>query len=176
MRFFPPASTNTHAKFEQLYQKYRTSMYTVAYQILRQSEDAEDAVHMAFESVAKHIDQIGHIDSPKTKAFLLIIVERKALDIQRHRKKITYIEYDESQHGIEISIPEEDYLAYALAALPARYREVLLLRFDQGYHTKEIGEFLGMKETAVQKLIQRARAVLKKQLDKEDALNEKSAF
>ena len=174
MRFFPPSVSDASSKFEQLYQKYRSIMYGVAYRILHQPEDAEDAVHMAFESAAKHINEIGHPDSPKTKSFLLIITERKALDIQKHRSKITCIEYDEATHGMEISIQEGDRLAYALAALPAQYREILLLRFDQGYGTREIGEFLGMKETAVQKRIQRARTALKKQLDREDAKNAKS--
>ena len=35
-------------KFEQIYQQYKELMYYVAEQILRNPQDAEDAVHNAF--------------------------------------------------------------------------------------------------------------------------------
>lgn len=56
-------------------------------------------------------------------------------------------------------------MADALAKLPARYREVLLLRFDNGYSTKEIAKMMDMTEGSMQKLIWRAKDALRKQLD-----------
>ena len=35
-------------KFEQLYLTYRQDMYKIAYSILKNNADAEDAVHQAF--------------------------------------------------------------------------------------------------------------------------------
>ena len=35
-------------QFEQLYIKYKQDMYAVAYGILKNKEDAEDAVHQSF--------------------------------------------------------------------------------------------------------------------------------
>ena len=39
-------------KFEQIYLKYRRYMFQVASEILQNNQDAEDAVHNAFLSVA----------------------------------------------------------------------------------------------------------------------------
>ena len=39
------------AAFEQLYLTYRSLMYRIAYGILRNQQDAEDAVHQAFLSM-----------------------------------------------------------------------------------------------------------------------------
>lgn len=46
-------------KFEIVYQQYKSLMYYVAYRILREERDAEDAVHNAFVRIAEHIDKIS---------------------------------------------------------------------------------------------------------------------
>lgn len=52
----------------------------------------------------------------------------------------------------------------ALDRLPARDREVLLLRFWEGYTTEEIAGMLHMKKDAVQKAIWRAKKKLSEKL------------
>ena len=47
------------AKFEQLYLHYQAFMYQVAFQILQNKQDAEDAVHNAFLSIAKNMEKVG---------------------------------------------------------------------------------------------------------------------
>ena len=69
--------------FEQIYYKYKGLMFHVAYGVLGQREDAEDAVQMAFEAIAKNIEKISSVDCPKTRSYIVIITERKAIDIQR---------------------------------------------------------------------------------------------
>ena len=51
-------------------------------------------------------------------------------------------------------------LAAAIAALPARYRQVLLLRYDDGFSCREIAGLLSMTEPNVRKTIQRAKEKL----------------
>ena len=58
--------TLDRVKFEQLYQEYKAFMHGIAYQILRNQQDAEDAVHNAFLSIAKNIEKIGSPTSPKS--------------------------------------------------------------------------------------------------------------
>ena len=70
-------------KFEIVYQQYKSLMYYVAYRILREERDAEDAVQEAFLAIAKNFSKIFAVDSPKTKAFVVIVTESKAIDIAR---------------------------------------------------------------------------------------------
>ena len=44
--------------FEQIYLEYRGLMYHVAYEILHNEQDAEDAVHQAFIKIAENIKKI----------------------------------------------------------------------------------------------------------------------
>ena len=52
-----------------------------------------------------------------------------------------------------------------MAALPAAYREALLLRYQQGYTVREMAPMLGKKQGTVQKLLTRAKAALRRELD-----------
>lgn len=46
-------SEDDREKFEIIYHEYRKRMVSVAYSILHNSEDAEDAVHETFIRIAK---------------------------------------------------------------------------------------------------------------------------
>ena len=156
------------SKFEQIYEKYLGLMYHVALKILENHEDAEDAVHQAFVSIAENIKTIHPADCPETKSYIVITIESKSIDIIRHRKRVTHvIEFDETMWGIEI--PDEDRfdMAALVGRLPARYREVLLLRFDNGYTTKEIAKIWHLSPSNAEKLIWRAKTALQKLIDED---------
>lgn len=156
------------SKFEQIYDRYLGFMYHVAIKMLENHEDAEDAVYQAFVSIAENIKTIHPADCPETKSYIVITIERKAIDIIRYRKRVTnVIEFDETMWGIEI--PDEDMfdMAAHIGRLPARYREVLLLRFDHGYTTREIAKILNLSPANAEKLIWRAKTALQKLIDKD---------
>lgn len=159
-------------KFERLYHKYRDLMYNIAYNFLKNEHDAEDAVHHAFVSIIENLEKLSSVECPKTKAFCVIVVERKALNMIRERKKYAG-SYDLELDGIEIFIPEETGLPSAMARLSDRYREALLLRFHLGYTTKEISHILGISHSATLKLIWRAKHELSALLKGEESHHEK---
>lgn len=163
--------------FTRLYDTYRGLMFYVARQILKNDEDAEDAVHEAFCAIAKNFSKISEINCPKTRSYVVIIVERKAIDILRKRSRLSQVAFEETTYGLPLPPPGDHGLADAMAALPAQYREVLLLRYEHGYAVREIAPMLGVKQDAVQKLLWRAKAALRKKLDEEDeAYGERRVF
>lgn len=160
-------SDEDKSKFEQIYLKYRNLMFYVARKILNNQQDAEDAVHQAFVSIIENLEKISDVDCPKTRSYIVIIVERKAIDLMRKNEKVVSMESIDEATGIKISLPDDDGISNAFANLPARYREVLLLHYDNGYSTKEIAKMFGMKRSTVQKLLWRAKNALQEILDKE---------
>ena len=156
-------------KFERLYETYRGLMLYVANQILHNKDDAEDAVHQAFVSIIENLEKINEIDSPKTRSFCVIICERKAIDIYRAKRRILDADFNEAIAGIEIP-PPDDTLAAAIAALPAKHREILLLRYDNGYTTREIAKMLGISLYAAQKRLWQSKTELKQALEAEGVL------
>ena len=75
------------SKFVQLYEAYQGLMFHTAFRLLRQPEDAEDAVHEAFLYLAKNISKISEPVSQKTKAYVVLIVESRAIDQLRRRQR-----------------------------------------------------------------------------------------
>ena len=69
------------SKFEQLYLEYKGLMFHVAYEILHNEQDAEDAVHQAFVKIAENIKKIDDPICPKTHSYVVTIVENKAIDL-----------------------------------------------------------------------------------------------
>ena len=57
-------------------------------------------------------------------------------------------------------VPERLLFAKAMAQLPAKYRQLLLLKYDCGYSEHEIAQMLSMSRENVKKTIQRAKTKL----------------
>ena len=147
-------SDEDKSKFEQLYIMYKGLMFHVAMKILKNEFDAEDAVHQAFLSLIENLKKISDVKCPK----------RKAIDIIRSRSKLVDMEFWESTYGIEIPLPGDHGLADAMARLPAAYRDILLLRYYNGYSVREISSMLHIKKDTAQKQLWRAKAALQKHL------------
>lgn len=84
------------SKFEQLYEQYKQLMFYTAFQILKRPQDAEDAVHHAFLSIAENISKISDPDCPKTRAYIVTIVERKGTVI-----------YDETEADVSSKVEND---------------------------------------------------------------------
>lgn len=155
------------SRFAQLYERYRRLMFHVARQILPCDEDAEDAVHEAFVAIIRHFEGVSDVSDPKTRAFVVLIAERKAIDLLRRNARRDALPLEEERLGITIPPPGDGGLADALAQLKPRARELLLLRYYVGYSTREAAQLLGMTPAAAQKELTRAKTALRAILEKE---------
>ena len=147
-------------KMEYLYNKYGTIMFRAAKKILNNDHDAEDAVHQAFVKVAENMKKIQDPDCPKTRALLVTIVENKAIDQYRKKQWVHKVEFIEESVGLSTEYYGEDALAGCILKLPARYREIISLKYHQGYSTKEAAKIMGISESNASKLDQRAKKKL----------------
>ena len=158
------------SKFEVLYRQYRDLMFYVANRILHNDRDAEDAVHNAFVSIAENISKIEDPNCPKTKGYIVTIVERKAIDLYRRKQRRNVISIDEANMGLQVEHLGGVVIGRCFSQLPDRYRHVLMLKFRYGYDNREIAKLMGISETNAAKLIQRAKQRLEKLCEEEGIL------
>ena len=92
-------------KFEQIYTLYRGLMFYIARRILPGEADAEDAVHQAFVSIIENLKKNSEVRCPKTRSYVVIITERKAIDILRSRSRLSPEAFEESTRGVELPLP-----------------------------------------------------------------------
>ncbi len=144
-------------KFVKVYEAYVKLMFYVANEVLHNSHDAEDAVQQAFISIAKNIKKISEVECPKTRSYIVTIVENKAIDLLRAKARRGEIELNEDTNGLPIEYTGDNSLAACILKLPVRYREVILLKYEQGYSTREIAKILNLTESNAGKLLQRAK-------------------
>ena len=100
-------SSEEKRKFERLYLAHKQTMYYVALGILKDVQEAEDAVHQAFLRVMDRLDKIDEQDCHKTRAYLVVITESTAIDIYRKRKRARTVSFDELEIYISSDIESE---------------------------------------------------------------------
>ena len=155
------------SKFEIIYLENRDLLFRIANNILHNPQDAEDAVHYAFLKLAENMHKLGDADSPKTKGYIIAIVENKAIDMYRRKQAHPQLEYMDEVVGIEVQYNGENALAGCILKLPPRQRNVVILKYNYGYTIKEIARILDTTYQNVQKIDQRAKENLKELCRKE---------
>ncbi len=152
------------SKFEVIYHEYFPLMFHIAYQILHHQQDAEDAVHQAFVSIAENITKIDQPLSPQTKRYVAIIAENKAIDVHRksQRHPITSLEDVSPGIGIPVEYDGDDELVKCILELNPLQRQVIWLKYHYGYSLREISSMLKISLPWAIQLDQRAKKKLKK--------------
>ena len=163
------------SKFEIIYTEYRALMFWVADRVLDDTRDAEDVVQQSFIKLIGILDKITEPKCPQTRALVVTITERTAIDLRRAKRRHGVVSLDDETVLVPArsaldSLPERSAVAEAIALLPTRSRELLLLKYDGGWSNREIAEMLNMSEENVKKSLQRAKAKLAEALEKTGAL------
>ena len=161
-------------KVEEIFHTYGNLMFHVANKILNNDHDAEDAVQQAMFAIFRNLEKISQIKCPRTRSFIVTIVERKAIDLYRAKQRNAVMPFEEefinvpAAAVVDIAAARTD-LAKAMAMLPTRYRELLFLKYDNGYLEREIAVMCSMTEANVKKTIQRAKKKLESILKGQEA-------
>lgn len=165
-------SPDDKRKIERLYELYNRLMYTIAYRILNNHEDAEDAIILSWEKIILNLDKIHKIDCQETKSLFVIITERASIDLYRkesRRRQHHFLSDNMEEHPYittgDIDI-EKIHLYDIMRNIPKKYAEVLILYYVNGFTVREIAELLGENESAINKRMSRGRKMLKEEYDK----------
>ena len=167
-----------NAAYEQLVRDFGGRMLAVAMRILRNEEDARDAVQTAYLSAFRSLS--GFEGSCQLSTWLHRIVVNAALMKLRSRRRRpeesiepllpTYLE--DGHHTEQFSrgdLPADSLMAQeetravvraCIDQLPDRYRAILLLRDIEDVSTGEVASILGITPNAVKIRLHRARQAL----------------
>lgn len=163
-------SNEDKKRFTELYHTYKNLMYKIAFDILRNPQDAEEALQEAFFSIARNFSNISEINCPQTKAFVVIVIRNCSYNMLKKikRRHEAEIDIDELEIPSETPIPDEkaldkygvEALEKALKQLPQKYYDIIYLTSYMDYSTNEAAKFLGISYENAKKRLIRARAKL----------------
>lgn len=166
--------------YETIYAGYRQQMLAVAFRVLGDAGEAEDAVQNAFLGIAKHIDKVPAGNEKVLRAYVLTAARNAALSLlEKRQQRPPETALDEAFTAADEDLfrrvaASEDYeaLMRAMRRLELQYREVLMLVFVQEHTVKEAAEVLGRKEGTVRQQLNRGRKKLIELCKKEGILDE----
>jgi RNA polymerase sigma-70 factor (sigma-E family) len=144
--------------FDDVYRRESVAMVRMAVLLVGSHELAEEIVQDAF---AQLYERWNRVDRPG--AYLRTCVVNGCRRAHRRRRL-----GDRAVAGAPRPLPAElgaDHLADALAALPARRRAAVVLRYYQDLSEAEIAEALGVRPGTVKSLLHRGLAQLRQAVE-----------
>jgi len=176
--------------FGRLVVAYQTPVYNLAYRMLGNAAEAEEAAQEAFLRAYTHLR--SYDPQRPFRSWLLSIASHHCID-QLRRRRITWLSFED-----EIAVPDgstglaevqlasnspnpeavvtrrerEEQMQQLLAALPPTDRAAITLRYWYDYSYEEIAETLNLTVSAVKSRLYRTRRGLAKMIEGEtdDAL------
>jgi RNA polymerase sigma-70 factor (ECF subfamily) len=173
----PLPDAQKQAALALIYELYYKQMYQKAYGILRNPQDAEDAVQEAFYRVCLNAEEFSQPYSQSTAALIYTYTKNVAInDYHKKKRQISLIAEQEQMDSVpetEETDPAEQMereeiatrLDAAVDALPDRYREVIRLKYYEHKHNIEIAEMLGLSQNVVNGRVFRAKHALRRILE-----------
>lgn len=147
-------ATRRRRLLERLFELYEQEMYRIAYAILHDEGQAEDAVMAAFERIVRNEGLPARADSSDARRLCRTIVKSCAIDQYRKNARTREHEtFDELAIQLAADRQEPHDAASDLWALvdtlPISYRRVIVERFANELTVKETAEKLGISEGSV---------------------------
>ncbi|HPZ08304.1 MAG TPA: sigma-70 family RNA polymerase sigma factor [Candidatus Eremiobacteraeota bacterium] len=160
--------------FETLINTYEKHVYNIAWNMLRNTEDAEEVLQETFIKAYSKLYQFE--GRSKFSTWLYRIATNESLMLLRKRNPVPHVSLDEPlDDGYRAKIrrelidwrenPQDIYLKnelqekidHIILTLPEDYRTVFVLRDIQGMSGEKVSEILGITLAAVKARLHRAR-------------------
>lgn len=139
--------------------EYQEELYRLAYHILRNKEDAEDALQ---ETLLRAYNYLWQLEHPKYfKTWITKILMNTAFDIQRKRKTNLDIDEYAEKVGTSEDMTTAVMLDKAIHELDELNQKIVLLFYYEDYSVKEISSILNISVMNVKQRLSRSRKSLK---------------
>jgi len=157
-------------KLNNMVDLYSTPLLRMCYVLLKDASLAEDALQDTFIKAYKSLGTFQPKDDTSEKSWLMKIAVNTCRDYRRSawlRKVDRRYSVEEIIDSQNLSNEQESLLEDVLE-LPQKYREVLILHYYQDMDIEQICLIINERSATVYKRIQRARQMLRVQLERGD--------
>ena len=169
---------------EELYNKYQQRILNICMKILKNPDDANDALVDTFVRVMENVEKFMEIEEENLYGFLAVSAKNIACDTYRKKTRrsqnemsSTYFESDDSEGNIldlkdesidiEQALIDKEFITEVkemMQSMPSDQSTVLVYKFLYHMGNSEIAELLCIDRSVVNLRLHRARNKLKKLL------------
>ena len=158
-------SSHEHdAWFSREIEKLGPTLFRVAFAILRNRTDCEDAAQNAVLKAYRNLGSLKQRGYFKT--WLISILKNECFDMLRDRRPT--LDVAEQELSYEMAVPDVD-LNRAFDRLSIEERLTITLYYYEGYDTREIARITEVSEGTVRSRLSRGRASLRMMLQEKEA-------
>jgi RNA polymerase sigma-70 factor (ECF subfamily) len=144
--------------FQELFSQFEREVYTLAYRLVGNKEDAEHVTQEVACILWSKIKSFRNESSLST--WLYRVTANTSLQLLRKKRKIIYVE------PVDHTAPDMHLmLEMAVMDLPDSQRALIVLRYIYNFPIKDIANMLGISEENVRVQLHRARKTLRKKLE-----------
>jgi RNA polymerase sigma factor (sigma-70 family) len=165
------SQTGELTSFEEAMLPHLDAAHNLAKWLLRNEEDAQDVVQEAY---LRAFRSFGGFRGGNGRAWLLTIVRNTSYTLLKKNRAADFTVFDEEIHAssdesvgpatiLEHS-EDAELIKEAINELPAEFREILVLRHQEGLSYKEIADIAQIPPGTVMSRLARARGKLKEYL------------
>ena len=144
--------------------KYKEQLYIIAYAILKNETDTEDAVCNAILKAYEHLNELKNPQS--FKSWMITITKNEALHIKR--KRLNLPGDDKVEEMLSPVLDSYNELWDVVQNLKEEYRLVIVLFYYNNLSLKEISKVLNIPIGTVKSRLNRGRELLKTVLDENE--------
>ena len=155
---------NDRVAQKALYDSFKTRMYTLAYRITGNFDDANDIIQEGFLQVFRNLRSFQ--GGSKLSTWIHTIIARAA--IRKVKDRIYFEDIDTSAGSALIdwvASIDIEYLEKAIAALPEGYRTIFTLYEIEGFKHREIAEMVEISENTSKSQLFKAKKMLRQKLE-----------
>ncbi len=150
-----------------LYDNYSEAMYSIAYRLVANKEEAEDILQNSFLQAFKDIKKLN--SELSFGSWLKRIVINKSLNVLR-QQKINFIKISENiiieDNPDYYSVLDAELIKEKISELPTGCRTIFSLHLIDEYKLTEIAEMLSISVSTAKSQYARAKQLLKVKLQK----------
>ncbi len=168
------AKKGEQSAFQQIVDKYKTQVASIAYKMVGDYEDAKDISQIVFVKTYQNL--VNFDTTKKLSTWLYRITINASIDFIRKHKKHKHElldnifgELKEKKQDVE-KIYQRSLIKWAIndsmEALNPRQKAVFVLRDLEGLDIKEVAQITGMPQATVRWYLHRARSKLRSELTK----------
>lgn len=168
----PDAISATGQSFDDVVLPHLGAAHRLARWLMRNEHDAEDAVQ---DASLRALRYFGTFTGGNGRAWFLRIVRNTCYGRHGRQAPVEIDPFDEKHHTVEQLVPDPETqllrtdgvarIERAIAVLPARAREILVLRELEDLSYQELAEVLDIPSGTVMSTLFRARRALRASLD-----------
>lgn len=157
--------------YNALVQRYLRKIWRLAFSVLKNEEEAEDAVQDVFLSLLKSLEKFDIEGGAKFSTWIYRVSLNKCIDLKRKRKPMEHaapsddlVSEEKSAYHATLNHQVSKRLKDLMQSLPTGQKDALKMYYYEEKSVQEICNALSKSEDSIRSLLKRGKAELKEKM------------